>query len=179
VQLQSVPGEPPEASDPRQFLLEQLGRRGIVLISGLLDDSTVARVTAQALTTADDRLTVHLANVSGPVRVALALHDVLASLEQRPSIVASGGLDTAGAIVLQSAAPGERTLTPTARIHLTKVREPEGFDQPIDVEAAAQEIEIVRRQVADALGRAPAGEILGAEEAVARGLADRISLQMK
>lgn len=180
VQLQSVPGEPDR---PAEVAAAALAARGIVLVNGRLTGDTVATVTARALTHDGDRpLEVHLTNVTGSLRRALLLHDLLAGLDPRPRVVASGQLDTAGALLLAAAAAGERALTVHASIHLTRVDpatisddEDEMAHLRLDVESAAAETETIKRHVEEILGRLldrPA--LYRADEAVIAGLADKI-----
>lgn len=180
MQLQSVPGDPDPAAEAAA---EALAARGIVLINGRLTAETVARITAHALTHDTGRpLELHLTNVSGSLRRALLLHDLLAGLDPRPRMVASGQLDTAGAIVLAAGAPGERTLTAHASIHLPRIDgrgiaddDNELAHLELDLESAAAEAAAIKAHAEEILGRpldAPA--LYRAEEAVGEGLADKI-----
>ena len=204
MQLQSVPGEPfrpfdpspasPEttphptralddALNPADAAAAALAARGIVLVSGRLTEETVNRVMAHALTSDTGRpLEVHLTNTTGSLRRALLLHDLLAGLAPRPHMVASGQLDTAGAIVLAAAADGERSLTAHASIHLTRIDgrgiaddDNELAHLQLDLESAAAEAAAIKAHAEEILGRtldAPA--LYRAEEAVAEHLADKI-----
>ena len=163
----------PDAGD---LAAEQLAARGVLLVSGPLDDEVASTAAARilAMATPGATLSIRLTNVTGSVSAALMLVDVITGSGALVTATASGMLDTAGAIVLQAArSTGERGLSPRARIHLGQVREP--ATAGLDLERAAAEVELLRDQAEAALGcRLDRPRMLSAEDAVAAGLADRV-----
>ena len=130
---------------------------------------------AAALDDPDRGLTVHLTNVAGSATAAISLHDLLSRLDTRVTILAGGMLETAGAIVLQAASAGARRVLPSTRLFLRRIEEPR---QTNDVESAAIELEAVRAQAAEILGRRlDQPHMLTAEQAVTEGLADAVATQ--
>jgi ATP-dependent Clp protease protease subunit len=164
-----------ETNDLAERLLDQ----GIVMLGGKLDQAAADRVTVSLLALdarKPDRgfAEMHLASAAGAVGPALALHDVIAQLATEVHVIASGVLDTAGALILLAGTHGHRLMLPNARIHLRQPEEPTIGD--LSLESAANEVTYLRDRAESLLGtplRPP--RLLDAQEAIALGIADAIA----
>ena len=177
MQLQSVPGEP---LPPNELAAQALAARGILLLSGALDDDKATDVVARVLAAepGGDPMTLHVTNVTGSVAAALMLHDLLRSAPASVRTIGGGMLDTAGALVVAAGVAGERELLATTRIQITRIDEP--ATPGLDLESAAEEVAQLRAAAAAALGiDIERRRVLTAPEAVSAGIADRISLTRK
>jgi ATP-dependent protease ClpP protease subunit len=175
------PDEPPLAS-PADIAARALAERGVLLLSGPLSDDKATEIAAQVLAIDPDSgpvpVTLHVMNVTGSIAAALMLHDLLRTASASIRTVGGGMLDTSGALVVCAGTAGQRELLASARIQIMRIDGP--ATPGLDLESAAREVAQLRAAVAAALGvDVERRRVLTAQEAVAAGVADRISLMRK
>jgi ATP-dependent Clp protease protease subunit len=174
-------------ADWGQWMRATLFERRVVLLSGTLDDEAANRASVELMTldaTGDEAVALQLDSGTGTVAAALAVMDVVDLLGV--PVRAFGMGQVAGPAVGVLAVCAHRAVARHARIRL--------FEPPVEVEGNAQQVtqmaavhsdrwatfcgrvaEACRRQVDEVREDFVTGRFLGAEEAVAYGLADEVA----
>jgi ATP-dependent Clp protease protease subunit len=165
----------------------QLLERRMVSLVGPLDDAGAGDVAAALMTLdadGDGPIELRLDSPGGSAGAALALMDVIDLIGVTVRGWCTG--QVAGAAVGVLAVCHERSVSPHARIHLTEPRTAFQGDARLLVQLAEEHAEqwaSFCRRLAGATGRtagqiredARHGRFLGADQAVAYGLADRVA----
>lgn len=183
----SFPSEPTLADK----LAEKLHARGIVMVSGEIDDQLSTRVVAELLTLDADRpgreITMVLNSPGGSVQAMSAVYDTMVHLGSDIRTRCTGRADTVAAVLLAAGTPGLRQIARTATVTLEQPRFDEVHGSATDLRIAAAEAERRRATVEQILARhtgRPVEQVhqdidrplvLTADESVHYGLADAVS----
>ena len=178
------------ANGERAFdLYSRLLNERIVMLGTQVDDASATLIVGQLLhlASADPDKDIHL-YITSPGGSATAMFTIYDAMQHVPcdvSTTAMGLVASAASVILAAGAPGKRFVLPNSRV---MIHQPHGGaqGQQIDIEIQAKEIAFLRRRMEEVLAQhtgQPIDKIsrdcdrdlyLGAEEAVAYGLADHV-----
>jgi ATP-dependent Clp protease protease subunit len=153
---------------------DRLAQRGIVLVSGELDDLVAHRVVAQLLDLAaahpDRDITLVLNSPGGSLTAMSAVHDTMANINPNVRTRGQGHLDTTATVLLAAGTPGRREIARTATAVVRQPRHPEARGDATDLRIAAAEARRGATVLAELLARHTGRSAEQAQEDLDRGL---------
>jgi ATP-dependent Clp protease protease subunit len=161
----------------------------IVVLGTEINDASANLLTAQLLhleaEDPDKDISLYINSPGGSVTATLGIYDTMQVIAPDVSTVCLGMAASGAAVLLAGGAPGKRLALPNARV---LIHQPHGGaqGQSIDIENQAREIAFLRGRMEEILAHhtgqpreriavdTDRDYILGAEDAVAYGLADEV-----
>jgi ATP-dependent Clp protease protease subunit len=169
---------------------DRLAHRGIVLVSGELDDLLAHRVVAQLLDLAaarpDQDVTLVVNSPGGSLTAMSAVHDTMNNIDPDIRTRGQGHVGTTATVLLAAGTPGKRQIARTATAVVRHPRHPGARGDATDLRIAAAEAVRGRTVLAELLARHTGrsaeqthadldrGLVLSGPEAVLYGLADEV-----
>lgn len=161
----------------------------IVMLGTQVDDTSATLIVGQLLHLAsedpDKDIHLYITSPGGSATAMFTIYDAMQHVPCDVSTTAMGLVASAASVILAAGAPGKRFVLPNSRV---MIHQPHGGaqGQQVDIEIQAKEIAFLRRRMEEVLAHHTGQPIekisadcdrdlyLGAEDAVAYGLADHV-----